>query len=148
VAGADSNGVLGWAFAFMDAVIEHIKRYGEQAGFWQAFDAEPDNPEAEADIRHQRLYLEEARTVIGERLSDGFEGIAGSACLRQEEGKWVLRIEAFDTRDHRSVGMIAPMKKSLLGKYALTSTNAVIDDVPSFPGVFTSRADQKPEAGE
>jgi hypothetical protein len=129
--------VLQWGFSLTNAVIASIKVAGERAGFSQVFDAEPDDHEIASDFRHDRLHIEDARTLIGERISDGFKGMAGLSVLQDENGNLALRIEIFDTRENKSIGMFVPMKRSFRGKISPASTNVEIDDAPSIPGVFT-----------
>jgi hypothetical protein len=132
--------VLVWAVRLMNEAVRGIKQYGQRGGYWQAFDAEPDDFDVDAEVAHEQLQPEEAKAVIGERIRAGFQGIAGLACLRQESDKWVIRVEAFDTRDNRSVSFTTPIKRSFTGKFSPASTNIDIDDIPEIPGVFSRRA--------
>jgi hypothetical protein len=131
--------VLVWAVRLMNEALRGIQHYGQRGGYWQAFDSEPDDLDADAEVAHEPLQPGEARTVIGERIRAGFQGIAGLACLRQESEKWVIRVEAFDTRDNRSVGFTTPIRRSFTGKFSPISTKINIDDVPEIPGVFRRR---------
>jgi hypothetical protein len=125
-----------WAIQLLNAALGGIEEHGEQAAFWQVFDADPDNADAPADVRHQKLGLDEARSAIGARVQAGFQGVAGCVFLREEEGKLVLRAEAYDTRDQRSIGLYVGLKRTWKGNLSFQGGNAVIDHIPTVPGIL------------
>jgi hypothetical protein len=118
---------------------------GEKAGYFQIFDPEPDQP-TEPEITRHRLGPDSGREFVGERLQDGFEGIAGFSCLTHEEGRWVIRGEVFETGTNVSASGCLPLKRTLLGKFRPTRDKVELDGFPSIPGIFTSKADAESKA--
>jgi hypothetical protein len=132
--------VLPVLMELMSSAANGARLNGERSAFFQIFDAKPDEP-IEPEIQERRLDVEEAREFLGERMNSGFAGIAGFTCIRQEDGRWMLRSEVFETGTNVSASACLPLKRNLFGKFKAAQDNIELDGFPSIPGAFTSKGD-------
>lgn len=100
--GAQPN-ILQWAMWLTDQVVNTCRIGGEKTAYGHYFDSEPENQGATPEMNVVRLDADEARAKIGERLREGFDGMAGLTCLQEHDGKLWLYVEAYDTRGQKSM---------------------------------------------
>lgn len=131
----------------MDGVSQRARITGDKDAYLQIFDQHPED-ETDAEIQEQRLLPDDARNLVGQRIREGFTGIAGFVCLVEEGGQWRLYGEVFDTETNVSAGGAVPMRRTFLGKFKPTTDRIELIGSPSIPGVFTSKADAKREHGK
>lgn len=133
--GAQPN-ILLWAMWLTDQVINTSRIGGEKTAYGHYFDSEPENQGATPEMNVVRLDADEARAKIGERLKEGFDGMAGSTCLQEHDGKLWLYVEAYDTRGQKSMSSQTPMKRTMMGKLKQTGNHELLPETPSIPGIF------------
>jgi hypothetical protein len=132
--------VLPVLMELMSSTANGAQLNGERSGFFQMFSEDPD-VSVEPEIHEYRLGVDAAREFIGDRMNDGFTGIAGFGCLVQESGQWMVRGEVFETGFNVSASGCLPLKRTLFGKFKPTSDLIELDGFPGIPGAFTAKAD-------